>query len=139
MDKDPKVRQEAKPPDPDKVSYASAAKDKSKQIRGFANLIENAKNERNKIEIKFTKLKNSPESDKSARYIDLEIIREYIFTILKIKPEDVLEINLNSGRYDTKQILLKPEVDTDKLISDFPDTYGGFSVNVSKLTIKRQR
>ena len=25
-------------------------------------------------------------------------------------------------------------VDTDKLISDFPDTYKGFSVNVSKLT-----
>ena len=76
MDKDPKVWQEAKPPDPDKVSYASAAKDKSEHIRIFANLIEKAKNERNKIEIKFTKLKNSSESEKSARYIDLETISE---------------------------------------------------------------
>ena len=102
MDKDPKVCQEAKPPDPDKVSYASAAKDKSECIRMFANLMEKAKNERNKIEIKFTKLKNLSESDKSARYIDLDTISKYMFTILKIKPEDVLEIDLKSRRYDTK-------------------------------------
>ena len=60
MDKDPKIQQEARPPDP-KASYASAAKDKSEHIIMFANLIEKAKNERNKIEIKFTKLKTLPE------------------------------------------------------------------------------
>ena len=79
----------------------------------FANLIEKAKNERNKIEIKFTKLKTLSESDKTARYIDLETISKYIFTVLEINPDDVLEIDLNSGRYDTKQILLKQSVDTD--------------------------
>ena len=116
MDKDPKVCQEAKPPDPDKVNYASVAKDKSEHLRVFANLIEKAKNKRNKIKIKFTKLRNSPESDKSARYIDLETISKYIFTILMIKEEDVLEIDLNSGRYDLKQVLLKPNVDIEQLI-----------------------
>ena len=54
MNKDPKVRQEAKPPDPNKVSYASAAKDKSEHIRIYTYLIKKAKTERNKIEIKFT-------------------------------------------------------------------------------------
>ena len=42
MDKDPKIQQEARPPDP-RTSYASAAKDKSKHIQMFANLIEKAK------------------------------------------------------------------------------------------------
>ena len=76
----------------------------------------------------------SQKSDRAARYIDLETISEYVFTELNLNPEDVLEIDLNLGRYDTKQILLKPHVDTDKLINDFPDTYKGFAVSVSKLT-----
>ena len=64
----------------------------------FANLAENAKNEWNKIEMKFTKLKNSPENtERMARYIDLETISEYVFTVVKFKPEEVLEIDLNSG------------------------------------------
>lgn len=101
MDKDPKTQQEAGPPNP-RANYASAAKDKSEHIRMFANLIEKAKNESNKIEIKFTKLKTMPESDKTARYIDLETISEYVLTVLETNLDDVLEINLNSGRYDTK-------------------------------------
>ena len=56
MDKDPRVCQEAKSSDPNKVSYTLAAKNKSEHFRVFANLIEKAKNERNKIKIKFTKL-----------------------------------------------------------------------------------
>ena len=63
MNKDLKMHQETKPPDPNKVSYALATKDKSEQIRSYAGLIKKAKNEENKIEVKFTKLKNSsPES-----------------------------------------------------------------------------
>ena len=107
MDRGPNHQQGSRPPDL-KVSYASAAKDKMEWVKLFANLIENSKNEQNKIELKFTKLKNSSENtDRAARYIDLETISEYIFTELNLNPEYVLEIYLNSGRYNMKQFLLK--------------------------------
>ena len=64
----------------------------------------------------------------------METLSEYIFTELGIKPADIMEIDLNTGRSDIKQIRLKPGVDTDKLLSDFPDTYEGYAVNISKLT-----
>ena len=64
----------------------------------------------------------------------METISDYIFTELGINPDDVLEIDLNTGRYDCKQILLKPNIDTSKLTSEFPDTFNGYSINVTKLT-----
>ena len=64
----------------------------------------------------------------------METISDYIFTELGVNPDDVLEIYLNTGRYDCKQILLKPNIDTSKLTSDFPDTFNGYSINVTKLT-----
>ena len=64
----------------------------------------------------------------------METISVNIFTELGLKPDNIMEIDFNTGWYDSKQILLKPGVDADKLVSDFPDTYGGYSINVSKLT-----
>ena len=97
MDRVSNHQQESRPPDPDlKVSLAYAAKDKMEHVKLFANLIENAKNEQNKIQLKFTKLKNSSENTyRTARYIDLETISKYVFTELNLNPEDALEIDLN--------------------------------------------
>ena len=59
------------------------------------------------------------------------------FNELGIKPEDVLELDLNSGRYDTKQILLKSEVDSERFVSEFPDTFNGYDMTVTKLTVNK--
>ena len=116
-------------------SYASAARDRKATVKQFADIIETAKKERNTIEIKFSKIRDTQEPGaRPSRYIEMETLSEYIFTELGIKPAEIMEIDLNTGRSDIKQIRLKPGVDTDKLLSDFPDTYAGYAVNISKLT-----
>ena len=119
---------------PDKLSYAKATKGNKETFKQFAEIVERSKKERNKIEIRFTKIKDLQTSEKPSRYIDMETISDYIFTELGINPDDVLEIDLNTGRYDCKQILLKPNIDTSRLTSEFPDTFNGYSINVTKLT-----
>ena len=115
-------------------SYAKATKGNKETFKQFAEIVERSRKERNKIEIRFTKIKDLQTSEKPSRYIDMETISDYIFTELGINPDDVLEIDLNTGRYDCKQILLKPNIDTSRLTSEFPDTFNGYSINVTKLT-----
>ena len=47
------------------------------------------------------------------KYIDLETISDYLFNQLEINPDDILEIDLNTGRWDVKQVLFKPGVSMD--------------------------
>ena len=46
--KNPKNKE---PPDCERMSYANAAKDTTEMLKNYANLIEKARNKRNKIEI----------------------------------------------------------------------------------------
>ena len=70
--------------------------------------------------------------------VDIETVGAYVFDELHIKPEDVLELDFNGNR-DTKQLLLRNGLDVDKYIHNFPDTFKGFQVTVSKLTHTRSR
>ena len=83
-------------------SYAKATKGNKEGFKQFAEIVERSKKERNKIEVRFTKIKDSSSSEKPSRYIDMETISDYIFTELGVNPDDVLEIDLNTGRYDCK-------------------------------------
>ena len=60
---------------------------------------------------------------------------EYLFLHLEVKPEDLLEVDFNTGRWDTKHLLFKPGVNTDKYVSEFPDTFNDYLVTVSKISI----
>ena len=142
MATDQKKPKNKEPPNRKKMSYANAAKDTTELLRNYANIIERVRNERNRIEIRFKKLKDeNVEKEQTGRlhYIDMETKGEYIFNHLKIKPDEVLELDLTSGRFNTKQILLKPEVDAEKFVSEFPDTFNGFEVTVNKLTINKTK
>ena len=88
--------------------------------------------ERNKIKNRFTKIKDLPSSEKPYRYIDMETMSNYIFTDLGVNPDDILEIDPNTGRYNCKQNILKPNIDTSKLTSEFPDTFKGYSINLTR-------
>ena len=88
--KNPKNKE---PPDSEKMSYANAAKNTTELLKTYANLIERARHERNKIKIRFKELKNeNVEKEQTGRtpYIDMETIGKYIFNHLGIKPDDVL-------------------------------------------------
>ena len=82
------------------------------------------------MEIKFTRARKQGEQGRLNRNVELEVVSEYLFEQLKINPADILEVDFNTGKMDVKQKLFKPTVDTDKYVSNFPDTFGDFSVNV---------
>ena len=122
---------------PDKKTYASATATINKEVlRSYHEEVSMAKKNRNKIEIRFVKENKDEASRNKQKYVDLDTVSEYVFSELKIKPEDILEIDLNTGRNDIKEITFKPDVDTEKMIEDFPDTYNGFIVNISRVSQK---
>ena len=91
---------------------------------------EAAKRERNVIEIRFQRQKKSDDDGRQNRYIDMETISEYCFTELGLKPDQIEAIDLNTGRFETKQIKLKQHVDVSKILNDFPDTYNDYIVSI---------
>ena len=120
-----------KPPDPG-VSYASKTKGgMSDNVMIYADIVMKQKKERAAIELKFTKKKTDSDMLKNNRNVDLEVVSEYIFGELEVKPDEIQEIDLNTGRYDAKQLLFKPGVDVGRFVNNFPDTYADYIVSVT--------
>ena len=86
------------------------------------------------IEIKFSKRRNDEESGRINRNVDMEVVAEYIFREMKVKPEEIQKIDLNTGRADTKQIVFKNGVDVESYLNNFPDTYLDYYVTVTKMS-----
>ena len=115
--------------------YASQAKNGfSDNVRMYADLVAKHKKERGMIELRFIKQKKEGDAGKINRNVEMDVVAEYIFSQLKVNPEEFLEVDLNTGRQDTKQILFRPGVNIDKYTADFPDSYLDYIVNVSKMT-----
>ena len=119
-----------RPPDPQK-SYAFMARGPKPILRKFSMMREAAKKERNVIEIRFQKQRVNGDSGRQNKYVDLETISEYCFSELGLKPDMIEAIDLNTGRFETKQIKLKQGVDASKYVNDFPDTYGDYVVSIT--------
>ena len=77
---------------------------------------------------------NSEENGTSVKpkSLTFDDLGELIFDVLKIDPKDCLTFDYNSGRYDTKQIKLKPGIDTSKYITDSPISFKDHMVTVTK-------
>ena len=128
-----------RPPDPSRT-YASMTKEysgSSGRLKDYVNFVNKQKKEHSMIEIKFQR--DRFDGDVNRKNLDLDTVSEYILGELKIKPEHILEVDLNTGRHDTKQITFKPGVDIDKYVLDFPDTFAGFHINISKMSNKEKK
>ena len=126
---------------PDRItSYASKARGKvSCNVKAYADIVKKHKKERNMLEISFVKEKKQGEAGRANRNVEMEVVSEYLFGTLKINPAEILEVDLNTGKPEVKQILFKPGVDTDKYTSNFPDSFGDFSVSVNKISSTMKR
>ena len=109
------------------ADIASKSRGPSAIIKQFSMMKEASKKERNVLEIRFQRQVGSDAN----KYVDLETISEYCFTELGLKPELIEAIDLNTGRFETKQIRLKQGVDASKFTSDFPDTYKGYVISMN--------
>ena len=83
--------------------------------RPFDQIIAEASADRNILQIHLKKINLEEETiTKSLTYEDLG---EFIFDVLKINPEDCLGLDLSTGRYDTREIQLKPNVNVSAYLS----------------------
>ena len=122
------------PPDPP-PPYAFVANGRmSSNVRAYAEIVAKHKKQRNMIEIQFIKNRKDGETGRLNRNVELNVVSDYLFGELNIDPAKILEVDLNTGKIDTKQILFRPEVDVEDYISNFPDTFGEYSINITRMT-----
>ena len=98
-------------------------------MRSFAEIMEQEKRNRNILEIKTVKTRSeeAPPPDLKA-----EDIGELLFDILHVNPADCLAYDYNTGRYDTKQIKLKPGIPVTNILAKSPLNFKGHTVTVTQ-------
>ena len=89
--------------------------------RSFAEIIAEQKQNRNILEIKFTKITNVDAEGRVTKHINLTFdeLGSFIFDILKNSPSDRLRFNYVSGRYDTKEVMFKTGFDLAPYVGNF--------------------
>ena len=86
----------------------------------YAEIITNAEEVakgRQSIIIKLNKIQDIDNSDNTVPNLSHEEIGDLIFDTLKIKPDDILGIDLYTGRYDTRELIVKANADVSSLVN----------------------
>ena len=111
--------------------------------RSFAEIICEQKQNRNILEITLTKIQTIDSAGKPHTHKNLTFdeIGTFLFDIVKIKPSVCLRFNFTSGRYDTREVMFKPEVSLTPYLGSY--TYLEHEIicrkqrsNISKITFK---
>ena len=131
------------PPSPKNQSSPTYAKALGGAAGGSANLMKYAeivakqKAQRNVLELKFKKIqtinKDNGEVLNDPKSLKMDDVSEFIFEILGIKFEECVGVDYFTGRYDTKEILLKPGVDSTKYITSEPLMFKEHEITVKKM------
>ena len=107
-------------------SFADASKEASKlteattKHRSFEQILSEETKSRNILEIHLKKSITYDENNKETKPMNITFdqLSDFIFSTLKIRPQDCLGIDYTTGRYDTREIQLKPEVDSSKYVTE---------------------
>ena len=70
----------------------------------------------------------------TTKNLTFEDLGEFLFDILKINPEDCLGLDFTTGRYDSREVQLKPEVDVTPYLTTASNP---FSFKNHEITIQR--
>ena len=91
----------------------------SRKQRSFAEIMADQKQKRNIMEIIFTKIERVNNEGKVTRHRNLTFdeIGTFLFDVLKISPTECLRFNYSAGRFDTKEVMFKSEVDISPRLS----------------------
>ena len=128
------------PPSPSQsLTYAKALEGNARgtsNLLKFAEIVAQQRVERNVLEVKIKRNQTKNESDEAfnaPRGLNMDDISEIVFEILGINFEDCIGVDYFTGRYDTKEILLKPGVDATKYITMEPIMYKDHEIQVKKM------
>ena len=102
--------------------------------RNFSQIIQDAKSDRNIIEIKITKITSTDSAGNITKgpNLNFDDLGELVFVVLKIDPNHCLTFDYNTGRYDTREIKMKPSINTDSYATTSPITFKEHLITVRK-------
>ena len=120
------------------LTYAKAAGGISdnEHVKKYSEIIAQQKINRNVLEIRLKKLKlNLSESNEegTAKNLSFDDVSELIFETLGFQFEDCIGVDYYTGRYDTREVHLKSNVDPSKYITREPVVFMNHEVTVSKM------
>ena len=87
----------------------------SNAMRTFSQIMEQEQANRNILDINIYKIKTNEE--KPPKNLSFDDLGDLIFDVLKISPNDCLSFDFTTGRYDTRQLKLKPQINTSEFIT----------------------
>lgn len=101
------------------------------RLRSFEEIIHDASNNRNILEIRLKKIISDSDPAVKPSNLTHDQLGELLFDYLKINCDDCLRFNFTTSRYDTREVMLKPGVDLTPFITTVEDFYG-HTVTTSK-------
>ena len=127
-------------PDQSSLTYAAAlggAAGGSNIIRKYEEIIAQQKTKRNVLEIKIRKNiphgSNADNRINQPRSLTIDDLSELVFEVLEVKFEECIGVDFYTGRYDTREIVLKPEVDPAKYITSEPIDFKDHEIVIKKM------
>ena len=94
------------------------------KMRSFEEIVQEAKSNRNILEIHLKKNVNSDDPSVKPSNLTLDQFGELLFDKLNINSEDCICVNYASHRYDTREIMMRSNIDLSPFIQDIDDFYG---------------
>ena len=103
-------------------------------MRNFSQIVEEEKTNRNILEIKLTKITSTDANGETfkPKHLSFDDIGEFIFDVLKINPEDCLSYDYNTGRYDSREIKFKPNINLDQYVRQEPLNFKDHLITTKK-------
>ena len=103
-------------------------------MRSFSQILEQEKANRNILEIHLTKTSWTNEQGKTEKPKNLTFddLGEFIFDKLKVSPSECSGFDYTTGRYDSRQIKLKANIDPTKYITTTPILFMQHEITVKK-------
>ena len=101
-------------------------------FRPYSQIIEEEKSQRNILEIHLRKVILQDQVNSKPKNLSFDDIGDFIFDILKVNPDDCLGFDYTTGRYDSRQLKLKPSVNATPYITSTPILFKHHEISVSK-------
>ena len=102
----------------------------------YAEIIAQQKSQRNVLEVKLRKIihinKDTNEKMDPPKNLTIDDLSEIIFETMNIQFKDCLGVDYYTGRYDTREIMLKPGVDSSRYITIEPMLFKDHEIIVKK-------
>ena len=102
--------------------------------RPFAQIIADETSTRNIIQLHLRRINPTEPNVPQPKNLTFEDLGEFLFDILKINPEDCLGLDFSTGRYDTREVKFKPDINvTPYLTSSTPCYFKNHEITVQRV------